>query len=100
LGAGNARALFTVIVYVYGPTVVFVELSFTLTLNETVAAEAGVPLTVSVEPLSAALSPSDKAVRSSYSSAAAGHGDRSAINRAYVRGAQDAGFGVGSVSEL
>ena len=62
MGAGNARALFTVIVYVYGPTVVFVELSFTLTLNETVAAEAGVPLTVSVEPLSAALSPSDKAV--------------------------------------
>ena len=62
MGAGNARAPYTVIVYVYGPTVVFVELSFTLTLNETVAAEVGIPLTVSVEPLAVWFSPSDKPV--------------------------------------
>jgi hypothetical protein len=49
-------------VYVYGPTEVFVELSLTLTLNETVAAEAGNPLTVSVEPLTLWFSPSDKPV--------------------------------------
>ena len=68
LGAGNANALYTVMVYVYGPTVVFVEVSFTLTLNETVAAEVGVPLTVSVEPLSDGSARRISLLRSSYSS--------------------------------
>jgi hypothetical protein len=38
-------------VKVYGPAVVLVEVSFTLALNETVVADAGVPLMRSVPPL-------------------------------------------------
>jgi hypothetical protein len=51
-GEGSVRALYTVMVYVNGPAVAFVDVSFTVTLNETVAAEVGGPLTVRVAPLS------------------------------------------------
>jgi len=51
------RALFTVIDMYMDLRWYSSNYLFTLTLNETVAAEAGVPLTVSVEPLSAGTQP-------------------------------------------
>jgi hypothetical protein len=57
-GSVNGAGLLTTMLYKYGPTVWFVTVSFTVTLNVTVVAEVGVPVMCCVGPLRTALKPS------------------------------------------